>query len=156
MKKLFLISAAIITAIPSVFATSDVEPVVVVRTENGPVRIPKSQFNEKQHELHVADEHHDEHGVARSNNPAPAVAPAAAVTTALPIPGTVADAAGNGAGTAPQPQQIGVLQNKGKFFIVNSDGLPVVNDMVDPKGYPSNAEAWAIVVKLQATPPAAS
>lgn len=151
MKKLYLTTAAILLAVPAAFATSDVEAVTVIKTENGPVRIPASQFNAAEHTLHVADEHHDEHGVSRNdqgNNSAPQ---ASAPVDGAPVAPIATDA------TAPA-KQYGVLQNRGRFYIVDplNNGAPVTDvTAVDPKGYPSNAEAWAVLVSLQ-TPSAPS
>lgn len=157
MKKLFLTSAALLSVIPSVFATADVSSVVVVKTENGPVRIPASEFNNEQHILHTADDTHDEHGVARNRagnspgGPQTNTPIAAGVAPGAPVAGVSA------APIAP-PKQFGVLQNKGRFYIVNSaDGTPVTDVAgVDPKGYGSNADAWGAMVNLQTTAPATS
>lgn len=166
MRKLYLTTAAILLAVPAAFATSDVEVVTVIKTENGPVRIPASQFNAAEHTLHVADEHHDEHGVARrlaGNNPGPQpvaiTADIGTVTAGTLAPVAIdADTSGVGVASSAPPKQYGVLQNKGKFYIVNSaDGTPVSdNAAVDPKGYPNNPEAWGVLMNLQTPPPATS
>lgn len=128
--------------IPPAFATSDVEPVAVIKTENGPVRIPLSQYNDKQHELHTADEHHDEHGVARNHHSVAPIAPVAGAALAAPV----APIAPVASGTATPARQYGVLQNKNKFFIVNQDGSPATDvPAFDPKGYGSNKEAWEAI-----------
>lgn len=158
MKKLYLTTAAILLAVPAAFATSDVEAITVIKTENGPVRIPASSFDAKEHTLHVADETHDEHGVVRSNhgnNPAPqASAPVAGSAGLIPPVAPILDpVTAQIASTAPAapPKQYGVLQNKGRFYIVNSaDGTPVTDvPAIEAKGYTSNKDAWEAMVKLQ-------
>lgn len=127
--------------------------VVVIKTENGPVRIDKSSYDEKEHVLHVADEHHDEHGVRRdavqSNlNPSPTTPAAAPV--AGTSPGPVAPIAP--ADPAAPAKQYGVLQNKNRFFVVDAaNGGAMVTDVagIDPKGYASNKEAWDALFLVQ-------
>ena len=151
MKKLYLMSAAIIASIPAVFATADIEPIVVVKTTNGPVRISKSQFNPDQHEIHTGDEYHDADGVAIGNNRAPIaqatapIAPETQATVATP-PAPIAPGADG------KPRQFGVLANKGKFFIVSQTDGATVTDVpgFDPKGYANNQDAWKAITAVMA------
>lgn len=185
MKNLYLATAAIIATVPAVFSASDVEPVKVIKGPNGyPVRISASQYNPAQHELHVADDNHDEHGVARNKQPAfrlgeqvPTVAEYVAArysaktyakrfANPISTPDEIAAAIAaedanpikpaNAPATAPA-RQFGVLQNKGKFYIVDpaKEG-EVVTDVstFDPKGYPDNASAWAAITAAALAPPA--
>lgn len=149
MKKLYLATAAIIASIPAVFASSDSEPVAVIKGPNGyPVRISATQFDPKQHKLHEADEHHDADGVARYNrgaaNDDPSLAPPIDPTV-TPIPPVVVPVV---------VRQFGVLQNNKKFFIVDTNGGATVTDVAafDAKGYPDNASAWAAITAAALTP----
>lgn len=153
MNKFYLTTSAILLAIPSVFATTaDFDHVVVVKTANGPVRIPAREYDAKQHELHVADELHDEHGVLHSAKFAPQPQPIAPAA-----PGGVAPVV---APIAPALPPYGVMNKGTRFFIVSTaDGAKIIdNAQIDPNGYTSNADAWGVItaVNLQATPAAAS
>lgn len=183
MKNFYLATAAIIATVPAVFSASDVEPVKVIKGPNGyPVRISASQYNPVQHELHVADDNHDEHGVARNKQPAfglgervPSVAEFVAagysakmymkrfanpISTPDEIAAAIAAEDANPIKPANAPataRQFGVLQNKGKFYIVDpaKEG-EVVTDVptFDPKGYPDNASAWGAITAAALAPPA--
>lgn len=159
MSKLMFATAAIFATLPIAFATADVEPVVVVKGPNGyPVRINKSEYNHDQHELHVADEHHDENGVPR-NHPTALnnVGKAAAPQPSAPPPGMTAapstDAMtiaplGDGSQKLTVGRQLGVLSSKGKFIIVDSGngGTAITDDpRIDPKGYADNKSAWDVI-----------
>lgn len=155
MRKHYLTTAAILLAVPAAYATADNTPVVVVKTANGPVRIPASEFNDKQHELHTADEHHDEHGVPRNRagnvpgGPQMNAAPIAVQANGTPV-APVASIAPN---AAPKPVY-GVLQNKGRFYVVDgSNGTPISGVTgIDPKGYGSNADAWGAITAVNLPP----
>lgn len=128
--------------------------VKVIKTENGPVRIDASDYDEKRHELHVADEHHDADGVARGNAE-PIVAPAKTGRAAKTVPPIVSPIDG----TTTEPgapgrnyDVFGVLQNKNKFFIVDGTTGKVVDDVdgIDPKGYAENKLAWDVLIAIKA------
>jgi len=129
--------------------------VVVIKTANGPVRIDAPDYDETKHELHVADEHHDADGVARSK-------PVALTGTIEATPSEVAAIARimappTNAAPARNFDAFGVLQNKKKFFIVDgANGGKVVDDVegVNPQGYDTNTDAWNVLLALKAKPAA--
>ncbi len=134
--------------------------VVVIKTANGPVRIDASDYDETKHELHVADEHHDADGVARSKFTAPAgpiKATPSEVAAIAKIMAPATETTQTNAAPARNFDAFGVLQNKKKFFIVDgANGGKVVDDVegVNPQGYDSNTDAWTVLLALKAKPAA--
>lgn len=150
MKSLYLNTAAILLNVPAAFAS---DGVTVIKTENGPVRINTTDYDATKHELHVADDTHDADGVAylqRGLEPEP-------TKTVPPIVSPI-DPGAPETDTAPgrNMDKFGVLQNKNKFFIVDGSTGKVVDDVegIDPKGYPDNGAAWAVLLAIKAPKPA--
>lgn len=135
------------------------EGVVVIKTDNGPVRINASDYDKDKHTLHEADDTFDEHGVRKGPLPAPAPQPVAGQTLhAIPdnanhepeAPFTMDDAALNNRVSA---INFGSMQSGKKFIVVDAtdNGKPVdfMPNYIAPGGYKSNKEAWEAIFKVR-------
>lgn len=155
MKRFMLTSTIINVFAVRAFMSDSLETVTIVG-DNGPVRINKSEFDEKKHKLHKANKTHDENGIARNS-----------VNADEPKPG-----AGNGknsGGDVPKSDALtveqlaenarinamkfGVMADDNKFFVVdaNDENKRVENvDGIDNKnGYKKSADAWKAVFAVQ-------
>lgn len=115
---------------------------VTIKTENGPVRINKTDFDETKHEL-------DTEANLPSVEPANAAPVMDPAISLAPSPSAVAPVAP----AIPAPGQLGVKKDGKKFYVVQaSDGVNVEDrDGIDKAGYPDEATAWAAVMALTPT-----
>lgn len=127
--------------------SNETTAVKVIKTENGPLRINASDFKEGEHELHVADEQYDEHGVLRAAAQPEFTPPRRDVKTI-----TTTETNNDGSVTGRSYDTLGVMQKKNKFFIVDgaNGGKPVEDvEGIDPEGYASNQDAWNVLLGIK-------
>jgi hypothetical protein len=127
---------------------NDATDVKVIKSENGPLRINASDFKEGEHELHVADEQYDEHGVLRAAAEPEFTPPRRNVKATT----TTETGSNNGTEAGRTYDTFGVMQKKNKFFIVDgANGGKLVDDVegIDPEGYASNQDAWNVLLTVK-------
>lgn len=117
---------------------------MLIRGKGGdPVRINKSAFKEGKHTEYTGKDADD-----KQNEPGPG-----AIDPSIPVPpAPSAPTSVNGgnpvAPTVPSENQRMVKKEGKKFFVVNPDGSPVEHDLIDKKGYDTDALAWEAIMKL--------
>lgn len=152
------------TLLNTVAFMSDVVETVVIVTDNGPLRINKSDYNEKEHKLHKPKKNEEplQEGITATT-----VVPVPAGASMVPTPSTPASLVPNADNNvqpvavpgafptpaAPQqtPQTVTataesrlVMPIGKKFFVVNANGEKIIADGIDSEhGYKSEADAWA-------------
>lgn len=130
---------------------SNAADVVVIVTDNGPVRINKSDYDPKQHTLHQANETHDANGVLinqpKSASEFPTIAEGMAISSPV-VPRELTEMdrriiAAN----------LGVMQDNKRFYIIEGNEKVTNIDGIDPNGYKTNKLAWEalLAVKNRAT-----
>ncbi len=113
---------------------SDILETVIIKSENGPIRINKRDFKDGVHELH-------DEGMFTPSQPAPVMG-ATGSGTILPN--------ANAQGETPQ---LGVIRKKKLFFVADpTTGNEINIPGIDPAGYPSNEAAWAAIFALNKPP----
>ena len=120
-------------------------PTVTIETENGPVRINASDYDEKKHKLAKGEAKPVDADLLGANEPLP---PAAPVTTPVPhdpAPGAPSDQ------LPPAVVAPGVLKEGNKWFVVDMNAGNA--KIADATGYPSQAKANEAAAAL--VPPAA-
>lgn len=177
MKNILLSSVAAIVAF-----NSEIVEVVTIETENGPVRINKSDYDPDKHTLSGAQPREDgptiEEFVAAGYDPKnyppkgylsrssdEEIAAAIKAKEAPAEPQQTGENAtqptgeqqpqANTAEPAQQPVQRLVSQFGAKYFIVDGGGNKLTGEGIDNKGYKTEADAWAAVVALPAAAPVA-
>lgn len=116
---------------------SDEIPVVLIQTDNGPVRINKSDYDPEIHTL---------------------VDPNSVVSKETTEGNTESNTEGTGTVIEPEDDETGpaiyplaVVKEGRKFFIINANEQKVVGDPnINAEGYRTNGDAWAIVKTLNA------
>lgn len=149
------LSSTIISRAPVAFNAMEV-PTVAIKTDNGPVRINMTDYDPKTHELHKADDTHDDQGILRKPLAAPAPdAPADGSAPAAPSEPVVELTAEQIAlNDRINSAKLGVIQQGSKFYIVDSNEptAPIMDiPGINPKGYKSNKDAWDALFAVQAT-----
>lgn len=152
--KLSLLASTIITGFIVRAFMSDLLETVVIAGDDGPVRINKSEFDEKKHKVHKANKTHDENGVARKVNNAD--------ETKLGATKGGGDAPKSDALTVEQiaenarinAMKFGVMEDGGKYYVVDANNennrVENVDGIENKKGYKTNADAWKAVFAVQA------
>lgn len=155
MYKILLSSSALVNLV-AVFATGDPET-VVIKSDNGPVRINKSDYNEKEHTLHEADRTHDADGVERTNpdkvdpnNPPQAIQGANKARQ----PKTAKTDDDNAAAAKDQriiDADLAVIDDDKRFYVIDkkNNNQHVEIDGIDAKGYKTNKEAWEVLLRVR-------
>lgn len=166
---------ALLASVAPLAFMSDAVPVVVIVTENGPVRINASDYDPAKHTLHEGEEapavalRDDGPTIAEyvsAGYPATAYPPqgyaskssaeeiaaavakeAAASQTALAA--STATAAAAGVATPAAPQLMVMKDGKGKdarYFVVDPAGNKVERDGIDASGYAAEQDAWNAIL----------
>lgn len=131
-------------------------PVVVIETDNGPVRINETDYNPDVHTIYEPTKKEEKEGVFQTPEPIvpiepPSVAvvtggniqnPAPAVVNENVTPEQINMTPDNSAG---RPEYL-VSKTGAKYFVVDTAGNPVKGiATIDERGYKTDGEAWAAV-----------
>lgn len=152
MKKCFLASTIIASFAVRAFMSDLLETVVIIG-DDGPVRINKSEFDDKKHKLHKANKTHDENGIARKTVSADETK-FSGVGNNGKNNGDVLNAEQLAENARITAMKFGVMEDNNKFYVVDANNenkrVEAVEGIDNKKGYKTNADAWKAVFEVQA------